>query len=199
MGSTTTTTTPPPFNIRAATPADAPAIRALGTAVFTTTFRTSGCTPAQLQAYLDEAYTPAAVLATLTRPDRYHTLVATSTSPTNDSEILGFALLNRASTEPAVAQYPGPVVELQRLYVAAHAAGRGVGTALVGAAEAVARGEGGGGGWGGGAARTVWLGVWEGNLVAQGLYGKLGYERVGEHVFDVGGDLQTDWILVKAL
>jgi len=47
---------------------------------------------------------------------------------------------------------------------------------------------------------TMWLGVWERNGPAQGLYiGKLGFERVGEHVFDVGGDLQTDWILVKRL
>ncbi|CAN8100620.1 unnamed protein product [Discula destructiva] len=188
---------PPAIAIRTGNPADAPAIRALGTAVFSITFKASGCTEAQLQAYLDEAYTPEAILATLTNPSAYHTLVAVdaSSSPSSSSSaaILGFALLNRASTEPVIERagyYPRPV-ELQRLYVGTEAHGRGVGKALMRAAEAVARDEMG--------YETMWLGVWEGNEVAKGLYGKLGFERVGEHVFDVGGDLQTDWILVKAL
>lgn len=194
MGSTA-----PALTIRKATPADAPAILAIGTAVFTDTFRASGCTPAQLQAYLDEAYTPEAILATLTSPATHTTLVAVdpSASPsstTSKSDILGFALLNRASSEPVIEKggYPGPLVELQRLYVGSETHGRGVGTALMREAERIARGEMG--------CVTMWLGVWEGNGPAQGLYiGKLGFERVGEHVFDVGGDLQTDWILVKTL
>lgn len=177
------------FTIRKATPSDAAQIAALGTAVFTHTFQASGCTDAQLQSYLDEAYTLDAILATLTSPTQ-QTLVAVD--PATATSVLGFALLNTGSAEPVIeaGKYPRPV-ELQRLYVSLEAHGRGVGKALMGEAERVARDE-----WG---KETMWLGVWERNSVAQGLYAKLGFAQVGEHVFDVGGDAQTDWILVKAL
>lgn len=180
------------IRIRQASPADAAQIAALGTAVFTHTFKASGCTDAQLQAYLDEAYTPAAVLATLTSPTQ-QTLVAVDPSATAaTAPLLGFALLNTGSTEAVIDEgnYPRPV-ELQRLYVSLEAHGRGIGKALMAEAERVARDE-----W---RKETMWLGVWENNAVAQGLYGKLGFERAGEHAFDVGGDTQTDWIMVKAL
>lgn len=180
------------IRIRKAEPADAEQIAALGTAVFTHSFKSSGCTDAQLQAYLDEAYTTEAILSTLTSSS-YYTLVAvdSSTSSTT-STILGFALLNTASTEPVIedGKYPQPV-ELQRLYVSLDAHGKGIGKGLMAEAERIARED-----WG---KATMWLGVWERNFVAQGLYAKLGFTRVGEHAFDVGGDLQTDWILVKAL
>lgn len=181
-----------PFTIRPAQPQDATAIATLGATVFTHTFADSGCTAAQLQAYLDEAYTPAAIATTLADPSQT-TLVATLPEPDPAAPvILGFALLNRASTpsEPAIHNvFPRPV-ELQRLYVGLDAHGRGIGSALMRAAERVARDEG---------YETVWLGVWEANSRAQAVYGRLGYRKVGEHVFDVGGDAQTDWIMVKRL
>lgn len=178
------------INIRKATPSDAGQIAALGTAVFTHSFKASGCTDAQLQSYLDEAYTTDAILSTLTSP-KYHTLVAVDSSDPA-STILGFALLNTGSTEPVIEQgnYERPI-ELQRLYVGLEAHGKGIGKALMAEAERLAREDFG--------KATMWLGVWERNLVAQGLYGKLGFVRVGEHMFDVGGDPQLDWILVKAL
>lgn len=157
--------------------------------MFTHSFKDSGCTAEQLQAYLDEAYTESAIAETLATPAQT-TLVAVD--PEEPSNVLGFALLNRSSTpsEPVIYQkpeYPNPI-ELQRLYVGLEAHGKGIGTALMAAAEALARKEG---------FETMWLGVWEENWRAQGVYAKLGYQKVGEHVFDVGGDAQTDWILVK--
>lgn len=209
-----------PITLRKAVPADADAIAALGAAVFTATFKESGCTQAQLQTYLDESYTGDAIAATLTSPTM-DTIVATTTTATatatatgtedtkdgaggcgrgsgSGSEsgnavdsILGFALLNRATTEPCIRDggYPRPI-ELQRLYVGLESHGRGIGKMLMSEAERSARVMG---------YETVWLGVWEENVRAQGMYRKLGYQRIGEHVFDVGGDIQTDWILVKKL
>lgn len=207
------------ITLRKAVPADAEAIASLGVAVFTETFKESGCTQEQLQAYLDESYTVEAITATLTSPTK-DTLVATTTNNNkintninninnNDNNtdtkdgcggegeeeegdrILGFALLNRATSEPCIRDggYPRPI-ELQRLYVGLESHGQGIGKMLMGEAEGLARAMG---------FETVWLGVWEENVRAQGMYGKLGYQRVGEHVFDVGGDIQTDWILVKKL
>lgn len=41
---------------------------------------------------------------------------------------------------------------------------------------------------------TIWLGVWEYNYRAQAFYKKLGFQHVGEHVFQLGNDPQTDWV-----
>ncbi|KPI36665.1 uncharacterized protein AB675_10040 [Cyphellophora attinorum] len=46
---------------------------------------------------------------------------------------------------------------------------------------------------------NMWLGVWEGNFVAQGVYEKAGFERVGDHEFRMGRCVQIDWIMVKQL
>lgn len=189
------------FTIRKATPEDAEQIARLGAAVFTDTFAQSGCTQEQLQAYLDESYSVEAIRADLCSSSKT-TLVAveqqkqqssssSSPSTTTATTVLGFTLLNRASSdeEPAITHLEKPV-ELQRLYVGLDQHGKGIGKALMGEIEVLAREE----GW-----RHMWLGVWEFNFRAQRVYTKLGYEKVGEHVFDVGGDLQTDWILFKEL
>lgn len=41
---------------------------------------------------------------------------------------------------------------------------------------------------------TVWLGVWEFNFRAQKFYQKYGFQPVGEHIFQLGNDPQTDWV-----
>lgn len=200
--STTTTTrmgsvSPPPkdpagFQIRRATASDSAALAALGAEVFTATFAHS-CTKEQLQAFLDEAYTPEAIAKDIADTSK-DVLVATeddgSSSPApGGGKLLGFTYLTRGSSEPCVEHLERPV-ELQRLYISLGAHGKGLGKALSLAADSLARGQG---------FKTIWLGVWEENHKAQAFYRKMGYERIGEHVFDVGGDLQTDEIWWKAL
>jgi len=46
---------------------------------------------------------------------------------------------------------------------------------------------------------TLWLGVWEHNDSALAFYGGLGFYKIGEHPFNMGGDIQTDWLLKKDL
>lgn len=192
--------TPPPkahpaaagFQIRKAAPSDNHALASLGAEVFRATFAHS-CTEEQLQAFLNEAYTPDAIARDIADTSK-DVLVATDpTSPATPEagggKLLGFAYLTRGSSEPCVSHLEKPV-ELQRLYIALGAHGRGLGKALSLAADQLARDQG---------FRTIWLGVWEENHKAQAFYRKMGYERIGEHVFDVGGDLQTDEIWWKAL
>lgn len=191
--------TPPPkahpaagFQIRKAAPSDNHALASLGAEVFRATFAHS-CTEEQLQAFLDEAYTPDAIARDIADTSK-DVLVATdapasSSSSSSPGKLLGFAYLTRGSSEPCVEHLEKPV-ELQRLYIALGAHGRGLGKALSCAADQLARDQG---------FATIWLGVWEENHKAQAFYRKMGYERIGEHVFDVGGDLQTDEIWWKAL
>lgn len=185
---------PAGFQIRKAAASDNGTLAALGAEVFTATFAHS-CTKEQLQAFLDEAYTPEAIARDIADSSK-DVLVATeadgddsSTPGDGSGKLLGFIYLTRGSSEPCVEHLERPV-ELQRLYISLGAHGKGLGKALSLAADALAREQG---------FRTMWLGVWEENHKAQAFYRKMGYERIGKHVFDVGGDLQTDEVWWKAL
>ena len=46
---------------------------------------------------------------------------------------------------------------------------------------------------------VVWLGVWEQNEQAKEFYNKWGFEKFGEHIFMLGDDAQTDWLMQKKL
>jgi GNAT superfamily N-acetyltransferase len=81
-------------------------------------------------------------------------------------------------------------IELWRFYVDAPWQGRGVAGALMQAAKDRGRRRG---------ASTMWLGVWERNARAQAFYRKHGFGRVGRKVFVVGGDPQTDDVMLCAL
>ena len=41
----------------------------------------------------------------------------------------------------------------------------------------------------------LWLGVWEKNKGAIGLYEKFGYRKFGSHPYYIGKDKQTDWLM----
>lgn len=48
-------------------------------------------------------------------------------------------------------------------------------------------------------AEWIWLGVWERNPEATAFYERCGFIRFGEHVFQLGGDAQTDVLMRKDL
>jgi diamine N-acetyltransferase len=45
----------------------------------------------------------------------------------------------------------------------------------------------------------VWLGVWEHNPKAIKFYQKMGFEKFGTHIFDIGDDPQTDWMMWRKI
>jgi ribosomal protein S18 acetylase RimI-like enzyme len=47
--------------------------------------------------------------------------------------------------------------------------------------------------------QAIWLGVWEHNQRAIQFYTAWGFEKVGEHDFQLGNDVQRDWIMQKKL
>ena len=46
---------------------------------------------------------------------------------------------------------------------------------------------------------VIWLDVWEENPRAIAFYRKWGFEKAGEQGFQLGDDLQTDWIMSRAV
>jgi ribosomal protein S18 acetylase RimI-like enzyme len=46
---------------------------------------------------------------------------------------------------------------------------------------------------------NIWLGVWEHNHQAIKFYTTWGFEKFGDHLFLLGDDPQTDWLMKKEL
>lgn len=81
-------------------------------------------------------------------------------------------------------------IEIAHIYAIKEAIGKGVGKALMKASIDYAlllKME------------IIWLGVWEKNLRAIDFYIKWGFSKFSEHIFFVGDDPQTDWLMKKDL
>jgi diamine N-acetyltransferase len=172
--------------IRRARIGDAARLSRLAAMTFRDTFEGEN-TPEDMERYLAEAFTPERQAAEISDPESTM-LVAEQEDSQDSDELVGYAHLVSGS-RPAAVTGPSPI-ELKRLYVARAWHGRGIAQALMDAVLAAARARGAG---------TLWLGVWERNARAAAFYGKYGFTRVGEHTFLLGTDVQTDWVLVRAL
>jgi ribosomal protein S18 acetylase RimI-like enzyme len=47
--------------------------------------------------------------------------------------------------------------------------------------------------------QVIWLGVWEGNVKAIDFYTQWGFKKFSEHIFMLGDEPQTDWLMKKSL
>lgn len=187
--------------IRRATPADAEALSALSRTCFTQTFGHLYA-PADLEAFLDDAYAPDVLRAELEDPNRATWLLfedvaceteAASRTPSPDDhpralEAGDEAPASSASQAPigyvtaCPAHLPHPDVapgdgEIQRLYILQGHQGGGRGTALLTTALDWLERDG---------PRTLWIGVWSENYGAQRFYARHGFEIVGDYSFMVG-------------
>lgn len=170
-----------PHRIRPATPEDAPLLADLGARTFRETFEDL-CSSQDLAAFLAQAYGDAIQRTELLDPARPALVLEAGGQP------VGFAQLRLGHREPCIAG-PRPV-ELQRIYVLREAHGQGFGAALMVAAEDLARR------WG---ADALWLGVWEHNHRALAFYARHGFREAGDHIFQIGDQVDRDLILVKEL
>ena len=103
-------------------------------------------------------------------------------------EVVGYARM-RQTPDPIKAESE-PAIEIARIYAVQKSIGKGVGSALMQWCIDFARQKN---------ARVIWLGVWEKNYKAIAFYTKWGFEQFSEHVFMVGNDAQTDWLMKKEL
>jgi diamine N-acetyltransferase len=169
------------LNYRRAEPADAGALAAFAARAFTETYRAYN-TPEDMRNYLASAYGVGQQTRELTDPAMI-TVLAES-----EGGLLGYVQLRKKGAPPCVT-HDAPV-EIYRFYVDASAHGTGVAQKLMDGAVSAA-GELGG--------THLWLGVWERNSRAIAFYRKSGFTDVGTQVFELGGDKQTDRVLVKPL
>lgn len=103
-------------------------------------------------------------------------------------ELVGYARLRENNNPPELAGLR--TLEIARIYAAGEHIGKGVGKALLLECFHIARQKN---------ITTIWLGVWEHNQRAIGFYNQWGFEKFSTHIFMLGDDPQTDWLMKKEL
>ncbi|MBL7775919.1 MAG: GNAT family N-acetyltransferase [Saprospiraceae bacterium] len=160
-----------------ATVADLLALRALCIQTFTDTYAHAN-TPENMANYLAENFSEAQLRAELQNPDcaYYFALI--------DDQPVGYIKVNFA---PAQTELRDPSsLEIERIYVLQEYKGRKIGQQLLAQARALAVSHG---------LDFIWLGVWEENPAAIEFYKKSGFTIFGTHVFTLGGEEQTDFLM----
>jgi diamine N-acetyltransferase len=167
--------------IRHANVTDASLLAELGARTFSDTFAADN-KPEDMAAYLAASFSPAKQTEELLEALSLYLIAEI------DNEAVGYAQL-QAGVAPDCVTSPIPI-ELVRFYVIQQWHGRGVSATLMRACIDRARQAG---------YQTLWLGVWEQNGRAQAFYRKWGFEEIGEHIFQLGSDQQTDVLMARKI
>jgi ribosomal protein S18 acetylase RimI-like enzyme len=101
---------------------------------------------------------------------------------------VGYAKLKES--EKLIGPHAEKGYEIERLYALREYIGKRVGYMLMQTCLSFAKK---------GNYKTLWLGVWEHNERAISFYTKYGFEKFGQHVFMLGDDAQTDWLMKKEI
>lgn len=164
--------------IRRATPGDAMALATLARDTFVETFGHL-YRPEDLAAFLKKSQSVAAYSRLLQDPR-----VAVWVAEDADGTLVGF--LNAGPCKlPLPEPQPG-AGEIRQLYLRSSVQRGGLGTRLLvlGLEWLAAQGH-----------FPLYVGVWSGNSGAQRLYGRFGFEKIGEYDFPVGKHLDREFIL----
>ncbi|KUH85005.1 MULTISPECIES: GNAT family N-acetyltransferase [unclassified Mycobacterium] len=148
----------------------------------------AGATPDNIAAFIDENLSEARFRDYLADPDR-----AVLVARASDGAITGYALLIRGVPDDPDVQRAvelRPAVEVSKVYVLPERHGAGVAAALMSAALWEAEGLG---------AKVVWLGVNQENHRAQRFYAKHGFAVAGTKTFRLGGGIENDYVMVRAI
>ncbi|MEQ1802528.1 MAG: GNAT family N-acetyltransferase [Gammaproteobacteria bacterium] len=164
--------------VRRAGPGDVVALASLARDTFVATFGHL-YTPEDRTAFLEKSQTVAAYTPLLADP-RIGVWVAED----SQGALVGFLTAGPCKL-PVPALEPG-AGEIRQLYLRSTAQGGGLGTRMLvtGLEWLAAQGH-----------APLYVGVWSGNFGAQRLYGRFGFEKIGEYDFPVGEHLDREFIL----
>lgn len=133
-----------------------------------------------MQQYFDDALTPEKLLVELNTRGSYFYFIYLN------NEVAGFLKVNEDDAQSDNVINNG--LEIERFYIRKQYLRNGLGQQLMSFACELARKS---------SKTAMWLGVWEENIAALAFYKAQGFYQVGEHPFDMGGDIQTDLLLQK--
>lgn len=168
--------------LRPATEADIPALSRLATDAFIAKFGHL-YSQANLDAFLSESLSEAAVAAELANPDRIYRLAE------DEGRLIGFCKIGLSCGFPEHARGQR-VMELKQLYTAPDATGKGIGAALMdwAMAEFAARG-----------ADEAQLSVYAYNEGAHRFYQRYGFAKVADITFTVGDHVDPEFLFARLL
>ncbi len=152
-------------------------LKALARTAFAQTF-TDHNQPENVEKYLDESFTIEKLTEELNNKNSQFFFALVNDQP------VGFLKVNVGDAQTELKDGDG--MELQRIYVLQDYHGKSVGQALFEKAKSLAI-EGG--------YPYLWLGVWEENHRALNFYRKNGFVPFDKHIFKMGDEEQTDWMM----
>ncbi len=138
--------------------------------------------PVHFKEYLKHAFTLEQVKKELSNPNsEFYFLI-------ENKKIIGYFKVNTGSAQ---SEGDDPVaLEVERIYLVREAQGKGLGKRMLAFAEQLAKKRN---------KKYIWLGVWDQNPDAIAFYQRMGYSKFGEHIFTIGKDHQSDWMMKKEL
>ena len=174
---------PPPVALRVATPEDAAKLALIGRATFLESY--AGTLPVEdILAHCETQHAPEIYAAWLADPRCRCWLVEAS----HGAAPVGYFVLAPASVP---VKDPDPAdLEVKRIYLLHRFQGAGTGRRLMESCTQLARAQG---------CPRLLLGVYSRNHHALKFYERLGFERVGERTFRVGGSDYYDYVLGRNL
>lgn len=167
--------------IREASPSDAALIADISRQTFYESFAAQN-TKENMEKFMNEQFTREKLMAQLNDDESIFLLAYSG------GEAVGYARLAKSETPEELGN--ADAIELARIYAVTNAIGKGVGKILMQSCISKAKEMN---------KQILWLGVWELNQRAIDFYTKWGFEKFGSHVFVVGNDPQTDWLMKKVL
>ena len=116
----------------------------------------------------------------------------------NNNELIGYFKLNHNKIphdginviSEFQLMHTQEMTELERIYLTENTHGKGFATLMMNEIVRLCKLEN---------SALIWLGVWENNLKAIKFYQKADFAKFGEHIFIIGDDPQTDWLMWKRI
>lgn len=165
------------LSFRDASEKDADELAGIGRETFVETFGDL-YPPSDLKTFLDGAFTPELMLADLHDPETEVRICLSG------KRIIAYCKIGPCKLNTYDA--PLPALELHRVYVSQARQGVGVGRILLTWAIDRARAR---------KAKSLFLGVWQGNERAIALYKSRGFDTVGTHHFHVGKTVDDEYTM----
>ena len=166
------------LRLRPASRADVLALSQLGNDSFVAKFGHLYC-PQDLAAFLADAYSPEAIEAELSNPDRLYCLAE------SEGQLAAYCKLGLTGSFPEHARGQR-TIELKQIYTQSDLTGQGIGAALMDWALTEARARG---------ADEIQLSVFSGNEGAQRFYARYGFVKVADVTFRVGSHIDDEFLL----
>jgi diamine N-acetyltransferase len=170
-----------PVLVRKATPKEAGLVADISRQTFQESFAAEN-TKENMNKFMNEQFTRDKLMAETKDPCNLFLLAFMDNDP------VGYCKLRdwNGPTE----QEDVSAIEIARIYVVQKKIRCGIGKLLMQNCIEMGREKG---------RQVIWLGVWEGNVKAIDFYTQWGFKKFSEHIFMLGDEPQTDWLMKKSL